>query len=65
MTPNERQSSYPDDYSIDLSQESELEYWTHFFDCTEEQLHGAIALTGPMVGQVWQYLAALKSTRLD
>jgi hypothetical protein len=46
----------PGDLRIGITSENEIRYWTKALNCSEKELHEAIAIVGPMVLAVRKYL---------
>ena len=47
----------PQDASrVNVHEEWEVRYWTKKFDCTKEQLEGAVKAVGPVATAVEKYL---------
>ena len=56
MSDDLRNTGSRDDNRISMKQPHEVTYWTHEFNCTEEELAQAIREVGPMVQDVRAYL---------
>ena len=56
MSDDLRNTGSRDDNRISIKQPHEVTYWTHEFNCTEEELAEAIREVGPMVQDVRSYL---------
>jgi hypothetical protein len=48
--------SAPDSSTIDLNSASSIAHWTKELNCTEAQLHGAVATVGTQVADVRKQL---------
>jgi len=58
MSDDLRNTGIRDDNRISVLQPHEVTYWTHEFNCTEEELAEAIRKVGSMVRDVESYLRA-------
>ena len=47
----------PDTTIISLSEQSQIEYWTNFLECTEPQLRSVIKLVGNKLSEVKKYFS--------
>lgn len=59
---NDKLNSNPDQISIDLAQQSELERWSKELDTTPQQLKEAIAKVGNLASEVELYLKGSRSS---